>query len=256
MAVVIGSSTLVTVTEVLDPGLPSESYEYVTDGFQNVSWATQVDVNRLWQIGTWHPYKSMVTKTLTCNITSYANVLYPVDLEVSDDCAISTASKIVDIDSSACANATNFSSGGEGMYITSYSYSKGDPASFATESWSLQLWVDADPNDELDPHFIAVPTPSGVVQGITEGNYSGNLDNPVKMGVTPHTGSTPPGYSITGSQGQVSAAFPGIGEVNDITYCIINRIGAGVLGDAVADQGKTGNSQANVQHTPLYTKIV
>lgn len=249
MGVIIGSATTVTMEG------------NIRDGFQSVSWSLDVQPNRMWQLGSWRPYRTQVTKTLSCNVTTYAGVLSPVNLSVATSCSNSTATKEIVIDANACSNVppniADFIPGAP-MYITSYSYSKGDPTAFATESWSFQLWVHADPSSQLDPtHYIAVPAPSVVIQGITEGNYSGDFTDPQDMGVRPYTGVSPPGYSITGSQGQVSAGFPGIGNVDEIIYCLIDRIGGGVLGDGVNDngQGKMGNSQATVQHSPLYINV-
>jgi len=248
MGVIIGSATTVTMEGA------------IRDGFQSVSWSTQVNTNRLWQIGAWGPYRTQVNKTLTCNVTTYAGVLTPVSLAPATSCTDSTATKTIYIDANACslpASQTDFDPE-DPMFITSYSYSKSDPTSFATESWSLQLWVAADNDGALDPHFLPVPAPSHVIQGITEGNYSGDFADISKMGVHLYTGNdpgVPAGYQITGSQGQVSAGFPGLGNVSDITYAILDGVGGGVLGDAFDDQGKIGTSQATIQHTPLYLGV-
>lgn len=246
MAIIIGSATTIT----MEGG--------IRDGFQSVNWSTQVQTNRMWQVGGWHPYKTQVTKTLSCSVTTYAGVLTPVNLQVATSCADSTAAKTIVVDANACtglpAGMEDFNPGSP-MYITSYSYSKNDPTAFGTESWSFQLWVHADETGSLDSHFMPVPAPNVVVQGITEGNYTMTFLTTDKVGIIPYTGVNPPGYSIAGSQGQVSAGFPGLGNVDEITYCIVERIGGGVLGDDVNDQGKMGTSQANVQHTPLYIGI-
>lgn len=247
MGVIIGSATTVT----MEGG--------IRDGFQSVSWTLDMQPNRMWQIGSWRPFRTQVGKTLTCNVTTYAGVLTPVNLSVASSCADSTATKEIVVDANACSNVppniADFIPGSP-MYITSYSYTKDDPTAFATESWGLQLWVHADPTGSLDPnHYLSIPAPSTVIQGITEGNYSGDFSDPEKMGIRPYSGVSPPGYEVTGSQGQVSAGFPGIGNVDEVIYCLIERIGGGVLGDDVNDQGKMGNSQATVQHTPLYINV-
>ena len=244
MGIIIGSATKVIIGG------------QKADGFQSVNWSVDVQPNRMWQIGSWKPYRTQVGKTLSCSVTTYAGVLPWMQLAAAEDCSGSNTKIQISVDANACsnvpANIADFIPP-EPMYVTSYSYSKGDPTAFATESWSLQLWVHADPNSTLDrSHFIPIPGPSTVIQGITEGNYSGDFDTPQKVGITPYASVSPPGYSITGSQGQVSAGFPGIGNVDEITYCIIEGIGGGVLGDEAADQGKMGNSQATIQHTPLY----
>lgn len=246
MGVIIGSATTVTI-------------DGTRDGFQQVSWSTQVQTNRMWQIGSWAPYRTQVTKTLSCSVTTYAGVLNPVNLDVADACEDSTAVKSIYIDANACANvpaAIEDFNPGEPMYITNYSYSKGDPTAFGTESWEFTLWVHADATGSLDPaHFIPVPAPSVVIQGITEGQYTMDFNDSAKVGLVPYAGVSPPGYQIAGSQGSVSAGFPGLGNVDETVYCLVQRIGGGALGDDINDQGKTGSSQAPVQHTPLYISV-
>lgn len=244
MGVIIGSATTVTI-------------DNETSGFQKISWSVDAQPNRMWQIGSWAPYKTQVTKTLTCNVTTYAGVLSPQELAPATGCNDSLAVKDISVRANACSNVPQniavFEPGN--MYIMSYSYSKEDPTSFATESWSFQKWVHADPNGEMDDHYIPVPAPSVVIQGITEGNYSGDFSNPEDMGVRPYVGVSPPGYRVSGSQGNVSAGFPGIGSASAIVHCIIDKVGGGVLGDLFTDQGLTGTSQANIQHTPLYLGV-
>jgi len=245
MGVIIGSATVVTI-------------DGQRDGFQQISWSVDVQPERMWQLGSWGPYRTKVTKTLSCNVTTYAGVLNAVNLSAATSCSDSTASKSIVITSNACTNVPadlrNFNPGTP-MFINSYSYSKGDPQSFGTESWSFQLWVHADPDGTLDTHFIPIPAPNVIIQGITEGNYTMDFTDTTKVGITPYAGVSPPGYNVSGSQGDVSAGPTSMGNVNEITYCIISRIGGGALGDDINDQGKTGNSQATVPHTPLYISV-
>lgn len=248
MGVIIGSATRVFVGGAT----------VQTDGIQSASWTVDMGPNRLWQLGTWKPYRTQLQKTLSCQLTTYAGVLDRVNLSVANDCTDSTAVKEITIIANACSNVpasiSTFNPGD--MYITSYSYSKGDATGFATESWNFQKWVALTDEELVDPdHYIGIPAPSVVIQGITEGNYSGDFDDPTKMGVRPYQSVNPVGYGVTGVTGNVSAGFPGIGDLNETVYCMIDRVGGGVLGDDADDIGKTGNSQANIQHTPLYISV-
>jgi len=205
-----------------------------TDGFQSVNWNTNVQPNRLWQLGDWYPYKTQVTKTITVSVTTYAGVLGTVALVPASSCADSSAVKDISISPGACDVVVEGID--ETMYITSYSYSKGDPIAFGTESWSFQVWK----NPGLSGDFINVPEPTYVLQGIAEGTKSGDVSN---LGVVMDVDS-----EVEGSQGSVSAGFPGIGNADINVNGIVTQIGGGTLEEG----GKVGQSSANVPHQPLY----
>jgi len=223
MGVIVGSLTTVNIGG--------------TDGFQSVNWNIQVQSNRLWELGSWNVYKTQVTKTITVSVTTYAGVLGTVNLTPSTSCANSSAKKNISIQATACGGGGSVNFNESDMFITSYSYSKGDPTAFGTESWSFQKWVDP---GNLGADYIEVGAPTYVLQGTSEGSATGNVSN---LGVTIN-GAT----SLTGSQGSVSAGFPGLGNADDIEYGIITRIGGGTL----EQSGKTGQSNASVPHQPLY----
>ena len=223
MGVIIGSLTTVNIGG--------------TDGFQSVNWNIQVQSNRLWELGSWDVYKTQVTKTITVSVTTYAGVLGSVNLTPSTSCANSSANKTIIISASACGTGGSVNFNEANMYITSYSYSKGDPTAFGTESWSFQKWVDP---GNLGAGYIEVGEPTFVLQGISEGSKTGNVSN---LGVIIDSAT-----SLTGSQGSVSAGFPGLGNADDIEYGIVSRIGGGTL----EQSGKTGQSNASVPHQLLY----
>jgi hypothetical protein len=222
MAIIIGALT--------DVNIGGE-----TDGLQSVNWNTSVQPNRLWQLGDWNPYKTQVTKTITVSVTTYAQVLGTVALAPAASCADSTAVKVITIDPGACDVTVDGIS--ETMYITSYSYSKGDPIAFGTESWSFQVWKDPGLTGD---DFINVPEPTYVLQGIAEGTKSGDVTN---LGVVMNAAT-----EVDGAQGSVSAGFPGIGNADVNTTGIVTQIGGGTLEEG----GKVGQSSANIPHQPLY----
>jgi len=224
MAVVIGSMTTVNIGG--------------TDGFQSVNWATQVSPNRLWELGSWDPYKTQVTKTLTVNVTTYAGTISAMTLSPSTDCTDSSAKQEVSISVAACgAGGVTVDFSESDMFLMSYSYSKGDPTAFGTESWSFQKWVDADASGD---EFLNISAPTCVIQGKSEGSRSGNATN---LGVDFQlTGQ------VTGQQGNVSAGFPGIGSASDTIYGLVTKVGGGSL----EDSGKIGESSASIPHSPLY----
>jgi len=239
MAVVIGSATTVVVGGV-------------TDGFQSVSWNVNRQPTRLWQLGSWDPYNTQVGKTITASITTYAGVLPTVTLAPANSCADSTAVKDITIDAQACSGPVI--SLGYTMYITSYSYSKGDPVGFATESWSFQFWEDSEVGDyPSSSSMIPIPDPSSVIQGIAEGSRSGDVGNgSTDLGIrfVDDPGAAPADnyHIVVGTQGSVSAGFPGVGNADIVQIGLVDRIGGGLLQAG----GEIGQSNATIPHQPLY----
>ena len=228
MTVILGSLTQVSVGGI-------------NDGISSINWATQRQPTRLWQLNSWVPYKTQVNKTYTASITMYAGSMGFKVLSASDSCINSTASDHIIVTITPCLS---FTAEGidETMYLTSYSFSKGDPNSFATESWSYQMWVDS---DVTGPEFINSGAPNVVLQGISEGSWSGEAgEDAITL-----DGSG----RVTGSTGSVSAGTPGIGNADETEYGIVTRIG--VPTNYAHPGGETGQAQAGIPHTPLYLGV-
>ena len=228
MTVILGSLTQVSVGGV-------------NDGISSVNWATQRQPTRLWQLNSWVPYKTQVNKTYTASVTTYAGAFGPRGLSPSTSCVNSSASDHIIITITPClgfvADGIN-----ETMYITSYSFSKGDPNSFATESWSYQMWVNSDVSG---PEFINSGAPSVVLQGISEGSWSGDAgEDAVTLDASGR---------VTGSQGSVSAGTPGIGNADETEYGIITSMG--VSTSYAHPGGEIGQAQVSIPHTPLYLGV-
>jgi len=232
MAVILGSLTTVTINGQ-------------TDGIQSANWQIQVSTNRLWELGSWDAYATQVTKTESVSITTYAGVVLDalgaaVTLTPNIDCDDSTAVLPIGISVQDCGGFSGAGLATADRFITSYSYSKGDPNAFGTESWSMQDWIDAGVTLPL----INTGAPSAVIQGKSEGNYTGNLTNmPEDVGITMEVEG-----QVSGSQGSVSAGFPGIGNADTTVYGFVSEIGTGRLEDA----GKVGQSSVSIPHQPLY----
>ena len=223
MSIIIGSLTTVNIDG--------------TDGFQSIQWAMQVSPNRLWQLGSWNPYRTQVTKTITVNVTTYAGILGVMTLTPSTDCVDSTAVKDISISVAACGPTSAINFNETGMFLMTYGYSKGDPMAFGTESWSFQKWVDA---DATGAEFLNVLAPTAVIQGRAEGSKTGNVTN---FGVAFQADG-----QVVGQQGSVSAGFPGLGNADETTYGLVTEVGGGSLEEA----GKSGESNATIPHSPLY----
>lgn len=229
--VIIGGMTLVLV----DGG---------SDGFQSVSWNINRQPNRLWQLGSWNPWRTQVGSTLSISLTSYAEAMSAITLEPSTSCANSNAQKTISITAQTCDGTPVVIN--EIMYINSYSYSKGDPIGFGTESWSFQKWLESG----VDGNFIRIPEPTYVLQGRAEGSRQGDIGNgTTDLGIDFLTTAEAGGVHIVeGEQGSVSAGFPGIGNADTIELGLVKSIGTGKLEDG----GKTGQSSVTIPHQPLY----
>lgn len=228
MGVIIGS-----LTQVVIDGQNS--------GFQSVNWSVQVQPTRLWELGSWDPYSTQVAETINISVTTYAEVLNQLTLAPSTSCADSTARKDILIQADACGPSAAITVDEANMFLTSYSYAKGDPTAFGTETWSFTKWVET---TGLGAGFIDYPAPTYVLQGRAEGSRSGDVGNGTSdLGVVfLATGQ------VTGQQGSVAAGFPGLGQADDITYGLVSHVGGGLLEAA----GEFGQSSATVPHQPLY----
>jgi hypothetical protein len=244
MAVILGGLTTVSV-QFTGQGI-------VTDGIQSINWNVNRQPNRLWELGNFNPFRTQVSKTLTVSLTTYAarptaassvdgNLIQPVTLTPSTSCVDSTAKAHIIIDVAACDTIAAISINEEDMFLTSYSYSKGDPVGFGTESWSFQAWL---ASDVTGSEFIDVGAPSFILQGRTDGSVSGDVGTTFEhMGVLMEADG-----QVTGQQGSVSAGFPGIGNSDETTLGLINRVGGGTL----EASGEVGQSSANIPHNPIY----
>jgi hypothetical protein len=236
MAVILGGMTTVII-------------DTQDSGFQSINWDINRQPNRLWQLGSWDPWRTQIGTVVTVSVTSYAEAISPVELIPSTSCEDSTAVKDIYINAEACSSSgvvIDYS----GMYLTSYGYNKQDPAGFGTESWSFQAWV----GTTLSGLFIPIPAPTYVLQGRAEGNRSGNIGNgTTDLGIR-FLGEGGPGsigydeHVVIGERGSVSAGFPGIGEADETEIGLVNRVGGGLLESG----GRTGQSQASIPHVPLY----
>lgn len=217
MAVIIGAATTTGI-----------------DGSISAQWSVQAQMNRLWTLGNWTPYKTIVTKVETVSITAYAGGGPSVALSPAAGCTDSAAKFTVTISPAACAGGSSGLSGS--FYLMSYSYSKNDAVGLGQESYNGQRWPGGGAGGG-DVEYTAAP--SVVLQGPTEGSKTGDVSN---IGIT--LGSV----TVEGTQGSVSAGFPGLGQADITEYGIVSNVGGGTL----KEDGKVGQSSANVPHQPLY----
>jgi len=206
------------------------------DGTISAQWGVQAQMSRLWELGGWTPYKTMVTKTETVSLTTYAGAISSISLSPSTSCANSNATISVNISPGACGGGGPGGLSGS-FFLMSYSYSKGDAIGLGQESWNGQRWPGGGGAGGAIEYTVA---PSYVLQGPTEGSESGDVtSNGIIFGG---------GATIDGSQGSVSAGFPGLGQADTITYGIVTQVGGGTL----KQDGKIGQGSGNVPHQPIW----
>ena len=208
-------------------------------GVVSVSWDTNPNIERLWELGSFSPYATRKQFTQTVNMTVYAGGMNAITVyPPATSCVDSTALLDISILPATCDIAVDSIAGP--FFLTSYSYSKGGPTEYAQETFTGQLWLD-------HPTF---PEPNYVLLGITEGQYNGTLTL-AQMGVTLAEAQDPEDVGQTGS---VSAGFPGLGQADDTYYIFgIATVGNGVLGDSAGTgAGKYGSASVTIPHTPVW----
>ena len=235
MTIILGSMTTVDI-------------DGVVDGFQSISWNTQVQNTKLWSIGQWVPWTTQVSTTETVNVTSYAGVLSTLSLTPSTGCEDSGAQKTVTINPTSCGGPVTGITN-DTFFVTSYSYSKGDPNGFGTESWSLQRWIDSTDLNVGTPgeanSVVGQGAPNFILQGISEGTYSNDGMTVLEVGVNGGTLGSP------STQGSVSAGFPGLGNVTVVENVTQpSSVGSGAV--TVPAGGGTGQSSISIPHQPLF----
>ena len=192
-------------------------------GVVSVSWNISPNVRRLWELGSFNPYLTIKDATQTVNVTCYGGGGPSIHTTPATQCEDSSAKFICSISPAACESVGDNINGN--FYLTSYSYNKGDPKGPGQATYGGQQWIGED-------------LPSIVLCGGAEGTAGGDAD----PGVTFST------IDGTGSQGSVSAGFPGLGNAQEIEYGVVSNVDSG---DCIAN-GKTANASVTVKHTPLY----
>ncbi len=214
MAIIIGFGTLVG-------GI------FATACATSVNWGYNPNIQRLYCLGSLVPWRNIEKPTESLSVTVYQESVATQNVEASQDCDDITAVS-ASVSPSACGEVVEGVSGD--WYITSYSYSKGDPNLPGQETWSLQRWVDG-----ADP--VVSPAPDYVIRNIAEGQATENPGTPVGISFN----STP----LVGTQGSVSAG--GIGQADIIYYATVDVVGGADMGG-----GDIGSGSASIAHTPLW----
>jgi len=204
-------------------------------GVVSVSWNINPNLQRLWELGSWTPYDTIKQATQEVNITVYAGggpriQIYPP----SSDCTDSSAKFECTIIPASCSSTVEAPSGN--FYLTSYSYSKSDVRGYGQQTYAGMQWISQ----------TGFSTPSVVLLGISEGQYSGDL-TPEQMGIQVLS------PEAEGFSGSVSAGFPGLGTADRAYFSIFTEVGT--PGAILKLDGYIGNASVSVQHSPLWIPV-
>jgi len=225
MAIIIGSNTQVTGD---------------VQGVISAQWGISPQINRLWQLGSWNPYRQLATRVTSLSVTIYAGGGPTISLEPAASCTDSNATLSVTIVPGSCGSAPSGLGGSFTVYLSSYSYNKGDAVGFGQQSYSGQDWPGGSGGGGgVNVEFTDAPTV--VLQGRAEGTST--IDVGLDTGVSFSTG-----YDIYGIQGNVSAGFPGTGQADQVRNGLVDQISNGDL----RSDGKIGQASVNIPHQPLY----
>jgi len=193
-------------------------------GVVSLSWNMSPNVRRLWEIGSFDPYMSMINVTHTLNVTCYGGGGPEIPITRATDCVDSDTTFDCTVTPAACGGIVPGPAGT--FYLTSYSFNKGDVTGPGQTTYVGQQWV-------------TTPTPDYIICGGAEGTAGGNTSHGVVF-VT---------VDATGLQGSVSAGSPGIGQATETQFGVVERVG---VNPASIDHGKTGTASVTVKHQPLW----
>ncbi len=225
MAIIIGANTQVTGD---------------VQGVISAQWGISPQINRLWQLGSWDPYFQLATRITNVSLTIYAGGGPTINLEPATSCVDSGALLNITITPGSCGAVPAGLGGSFTVYLSSYSYSKGDAIGFGQQSYSGQDWPGgAGAGGGANVEFTDAPTV--VLQGRAEGNST--IDAGLDTGV-----DFSAGWDVYGTQGSVSAGFPGTGQADEVRQGLVNQVSNGDL----RNDGKVGQASVNIPHQPLY----
>jgi hypothetical protein len=226
MVVIIGAGTTVTSN-------------IISAGFVSVSFSLSPSVERLFQLGSFDAFDTQIQTQESISLSSYGGASTPVALAPSTSCTDSSATMDVTITPAPCTGSTTpiNRTGADALFITSFSYSK-DFQGFGQESWSLQ-------GKPIIPGFTGNVS---FIQGFSEGQHLIGADIVSNDGIVLTGSVAATSFDAQGRSISVSAGSASFGQDDTQEFGKITQIG-GAVGQ---EDGKRGNSSANVPHTLVF----
>ena len=204
-------------------------------------------VERLYQLGSFVPYDTNVSKTRTLSLVVYGKKpngtggSSQFDVSPSTTCVDAGTTNITVNPASCVGSLLPFTAD---YFLNSYSYSK-DNLGFGQETWSYTTKPD-------------IPGFSGTIvmlRGIAEGTIAtgAGVMTSTDMGVVVNESASNDslGAQIQGESGSVQAGSPGIGNFDIQRHVIVTQVGASIGKNSTVD-GLTGNASISIPLTPVY----
>lgn len=192
----------------------------------SAQWGYSPNAQRLYCLGDPDPRFNIIKPTESLSITIYGDdgsgPTYSMALSTS--CA-DASTVTAGVNPATCGGSVPGVSGD--WFVSSYSYSKGDPQMPGQESWSMTRWVAGGDT----------PLPSYVLRMSAEGEAS----DATKVGIVFNT-SVP---LTTGNTGSVSAG--GIGQADTKSYGAVLTVGG-----SNCSPGDIESGSASSNYTPLW----
>jgi len=232
LAVIIGSAST-----VVSPQFPN-------GGIVSVQFGFNPQIERLYQLGSFAPYDTTVTRTRTISLTVYGKRAdgsggsLPFNVSPSISC-VDTSTVNITVNPASCVSSLLPFAGN--YFLNSYGYTK-SATGFGQESWSFTS----------KPDITGYTGTIVMLGGIPEGTISTGpgVMSSTQMGVTVDAAASNDslGNQIEGETGSVSGGTPGLGNFDIQRHVIVTSVGnsEGKL------DGLTGSASITIPLTPVY----
>ncbi len=235
MAVIIGAGSTVVSTQFPNGGIVSVQF-----GFNP-------QIERLYELGSFNPYDTTVSRTRTISVNVYGSKpdgtggSLPFDVTPSVACVDANTTNITVNPASCVASLLPFA---DDYFLNAYSYSK-DALGFGQETWSFTS------KTEITDYTGTIV----MLRGIAEGTISTGAGVMLAeyQGVTIDAAASDDslGNPIEGESGSVSAGTPGIGNYDIQRHVIATAVG-GSRGKHTLIDGQTGSASISIPLTPVF----
>lgn len=235
MSVVIGAGSTVV------------SSQFPNGGILSVQFGFNPQVERLYQLGSFAPYDSTVTKTRTLTLNVYGSRpdgsggSLPLSVTPSTSCVDAGTISITVNPASCVGSLLPFV---DDYFVTSYSYSK-ENIGYGQESWSFTSKP-------------VIPSYTGdivMLRGIAEGTIATGpgIMTSAQMGVAVDEAASNDAFGapIEGESGSIPAGTPGLGNYDIQRYVIVTSVG-GSIGKNTAVDGYAGQASIQIPNTPVF----
>ena len=223
------------------------STQFPNGGIVSVQFGFNPQVERLFQLGSFTPYDTSVTRTRTISINAYGSKpdgsggSNTLDVSPSVTCVDASSVNITVNPASCVASLLPFTGD---YFVNSYSYSKTN-LGFGQETWAFTS----------KPEITGYTGTIVMLRGIAEGQIAtgdGTMAA-LDMGIViDETGSNDSlGAQIEGESGSVAAGTPGIGNYDIQRHVIVTQIG-GSRGRHTSIDGFTGQASITIPNTPVF----